>query len=256
MKIPFQINSCGRIILGILHAAQIQNEIPLVVIMCYGLNGNRVEQHRMSVKLGEICELNSINLIRFDYVNTGISEGDFFFSNTLERIKNVIDVYTFIKGCFNSKIHVYLVGFSDGAKIAIQAKEYIIDFCGFILWNPMMRISGVAESASNRTNKLLFHKRFKKPYKALFGVCLNMGLVREIENDETIAALDDKINQLLIFGEQDRYTKNIREYIESKRLANTCIKVISNAGHLFNSVDSERQVNEYTVAWIKDRYYD
>ena len=253
MRIPFQINSGGKDVLGVLHISNRQNDIPIVIIMCYGLNGNRVEQHRMSVKLGEMCEDNAINLVRFDYANVGVSEGDFFFSGISERTKNVIDICNFVRGCFNTKISVYLIGFSDGAKVSVQAIEYIKDFSGLICWNPIIKVPYTFESANTTSataDKLKFHKKYKKPYKPLFGVCLNTDLIKEIESDNSVKKLDNKSKKLFIFGERDRFTKHIKAFIETKNLINANIVLIMGAGNLFKSTAYEQQVNEKTIKWI------
>ncbi|NLM10227.1 MAG: hypothetical protein GX213_05515 [Clostridiaceae bacterium] len=253
MRIPFQINSGGKDVLGVMHIPNRQNDIPVVIIMCYGLNGNRTEQHRMSVKLGEMCEVNSVNLVRFDYANVGVSEGDFFFSSISERVRNVIDIYNFVYGCFNREISVYLIGFSDGAKIAIQAQEHIGYFSGLICWNPIIKVPYISESMDRNPSgpvKLKIHQKYKKPYKPLFGVCLNTGLIKEIERDNSVSKLSNLGRTLFVFGEKDKYTKHIRAYFESRNLINTNIVIIEGAGHLFNSPAYERQVNESTIKWI------
>jgi len=37
VRIPFQINSGGKDVLGVMHIPNRQNDIPVVIIMCYGL---------------------------------------------------------------------------------------------------------------------------------------------------------------------------------------------------------------------------
>lgn len=154
MRIPFQINSGGKDVLGVMHIPNRQNDIPVVIIMCYGLNGNRTEQHR-----------------------------------SMDR-------------------------------------------------NPSDPV------------KLKIHQKYKKPYKPLFGVCLNTGLIKEIERDNSVSKLSNLGRTLFVFGEKDKYTKHIRAYFESRNLINTNIVIIEGAGHLFNSPAYERQVNESTIKWI------
>lgn len=255
MRVPFQVNSNGRDLLGILHIANKQQDTPIVIIMCYGLNGNRVEQHRMSVKLGELCEENSVNFVRFDYANVGISEGEFFFSTLSERIKNVVDIYRFVSGCFNRRLAVFLIGFSDGAKIAIQAKEQIDEMKGIMCWNPIINIPHPMDSnseAAKEKGKLRIHKKYKKPYKQLFGVCLNTIIMKEIGCDNSVDKLDDNVHKLFVFGENDRFTKGIRAYVENMNFHNNRIVIISNAGHLFGSTVCEQQVNQITLKWIQE----
>ena len=252
MRMPFQINSNGKDLLGIVHIANKQLDIPVIIIMCYGLNGNRCEQHRMSVKLGEMCEKHAINVVRFDYSDVGISEGDFFSSKLSDRIQNVIDIYNFIKGCFDNRLSVFLVGFSDGAKIAIKSKQYISDFKGLICWNPIIRVPIDANAKNNVSKiKLKLHKKYKKPYKQLFGVCLNMDIINELDRDNSIDVLDDNFDKLFVFGERDGFTYHIRQYIEGHLFQKLQIIIISDSGHLFGSTLWEKQVIECSVKWIK-----
>lgn len=256
MRVPFQIISNRKNLLGVFHIAKQQLDIPVVIIMCYGLNGSRVEQHRMSVNLGELCENSNINLVRFDFTNVGISEGEFFFSSIHERIKNVISIYEYIKGCFNSKISVYLIGFSDGAKIAIQSKEFIRDLEGIVFWNPIINISSETSSHSTETTikeKFKLHKKYNKPYKQLFGVCLNIGMVKELNNDNSVRKINDDIRKLFIFGEKDKFTKDIKRWVEENNYLNSDIKIIKNSGHLFGDSMLEQEVNGETIEWIKEK---
>ena len=255
MRFPFQINSCGKNLLGILHTPKKQRNIPIVMIMCYGLNGNRVEQHRMCVKLGEMCETYSINLIRFDYINVGVSEGDFFFSNLSERVKNLIDVYNFILGCFNSKLSLYLNGFSDGAKIILKAKEHINGVDGLIFWNPVINILNLQnhETANDAlVEKLKIHPVYKKPYMPFYGSCLSTDIIKNIVNDDSVVLLNDKRKKLFIFGENDINTKHVRAFIERMNCKYTQIKIVNNAEHLFNDEMHEHHVLINTVSWIAE----
>lgn len=256
MRVPFQINSNGNELIGILHIPDNQQKIPIVLIMCYGLNGNRSEQHRMSVKLGELCEKNAINLVRFDYADTGMGEGNFFFTDISRRVRNVVDICNFVSGCFGGNLFVYLAGFSDGAKTVINAKEYMDNLQGIILWNPIINIqqeSPKEKEISNVPEKMKFHKKYKKPYKQLFGLCMNPTLVSELKYDKSVDKLNDHSHKLFVFGEEDRFTKEIRAFIEKRQFYNSSIHIIKAAGHLFGNTMMENQVNEITVKWIQEQ---
>ena len=162
MRVPFQINSINKSLLGIFHISENQCAKRIVLVMCYGLNGNRVEQHRMSVKFGEECEKKGVNLVRFDYTDVGVSEGCFEESRLSDRVQNVIDVILYVKGCFNEAIDIYLIGFSDGAKIAANSMEQMPECKGVILWNPIINIEGKQKedkSMDKVKNCILLDKR-------------------------------------------------------------------------------------------------
>ena len=103
MRIPIQFKSNEDLILGIFHVANHQLDIPIVLVMCYGMNGNRVIQHRMAVKLGESLEKKGVNLVRFDYRNVGVSDGSFEKTSIKERIDDILNVCKYVKACFYDK---------------------------------------------------------------------------------------------------------------------------------------------------------
>lgn len=247
MRIPFQINSVNKSLLGILHISENQQAKKIVLIMCYGLNGNRVEQHRMSVKLGEVCEKKGINLVRFDYTDVGISEGSFENSKLSDRVQNAIDVITFVKGCFNEAIDIYLIGFSDGARIAVNSIERMPDCKGVILWNPIVNIEGqqnVQKTMAKEENRILLDKRTHKPYKPLFGDKLGLVMLRELSTDNSAMLLKKDYKKLFVFGEKDVFTKEIRQYFYDHRdeYPNSDFIIIRNAGHLFSDRKFENEV--------------
>ena len=258
MRIPFQIESRNKNILGLFHIAARQKNIPIVVVMCYGLNGNRVEQHRMSVKMGDLLQEKGINMVRFDYCNTGVSEGNFFDTTIVERRKNLIDICNYINGCFNRKIKIYLIGFSDGAKIAANTAHDIPECSGVIFWNPIIKIPSIDKDAQKKkylSGKLKLHPIYKKPYKPLFGSCLSDKLMREIENDKSLSLLYKQSEKLFIFAECDNLTREIRKYLtrEFASFSEVTFHVIEGSNHLFCHSEHEKSVCSTTINWILSR---
>lgn len=255
MHIPFQFENKGKLILGIAHLADNQLPTPIVLIMCYGLNGNRVIQHRLSVKLGEILEKKGINLIRFDYRNVGISEGHFECSNIEDRIDDIFEVCKYAKSCFyNKKIKIILIGFSDGARNAIQATKNI-NIDGLILWNPIFNVPITSTtSIHSKKEKFTFHPLYKIPIKKLLGVGLSVDMIKQIEAENAINAFEDyKNNILLLFGEKDKLTQNVNNHLTSKDLIsrnNVDYVIVKNADHLFNKAAYVDEVFDTTINWV------
>ena len=218
MRVPIQINSMNKTLLGVFHIPNTQCKRIKVIIMCYGLNGNRVEQHRMCVKFGEVCEKNNINLVRFDYTDVGVSEGDFGYSTLSNRVTNVIDVVDYVRGCFNQEIDIYLVGFSDGAKIAANSFLELKCCKGIILWNPIINIgTGQIKNENRMNNRLKIDRSTKKPYKPLFGLKLNLQMIRELMKDKSMELMKCSYKKLFVFGEKDAFTSEIRKYFITHR---------------------------------------
>lgn len=255
MHIPFQFENKGKLILGMAHIADQQFQTPIVLIMCYGLNGNRVIQNRISVKLGEMLEKNGINLIRFDYRNVGVSEGTFEQSNIEDRIDDIVEVCKYVKSCFyDKKIRIILIGFSDGARNAIQVtKSIYID--GLILWNPIFNVPAKCiNSPGSKKEKLILHPLYKTPIKKLLGVGLGIDMIKQIESENTLDSLEKyKNNILLLFGDSDELTKDIKFHLTSSGLTgknNVDYFLIKNANHLFNRSAYIDEVFDITIRWV------
>lgn len=258
MRVPFQLLSRGENLYGVLHIANNQKSTPVVVIMCYGLNGDRTEKHRMSVKFAECCENKKINVVRFDYANIGITEGDFFFSTFSQRVHNVCDIINFVKGCFNCKIKIILIGFSDGAKVAINVNDSVDDIEGIAFWNPIINLEQKKNEIKNliQEEKFKIHSDYKKPFKPLLGVGLNIHILKELHEDKSKSKLDQISTKLFVFGEKDRFTENMRKFVNQEISSEKTVLNIKEAGHLFNNTEFEKQVIKNTVKWIEDVCYE
>ncbi|HOV69825.1 MAG TPA: hypothetical protein PLZ84_05830 [Clostridia bacterium] len=254
MRVPVLIESRDKTLTGVLHIAKKQRKTPVCAIMCYGLNGNRAEQHRMSVKLARMCEDKGINFLRFDYADVGLSDGDFFCSTLCERIQNALDAESFLAGCFNSDIRLYPIGFSDGAKIALTSFAHSEHIGGIILLNPIINIDS-KPSKAREACKLALHPVYKKPYKALYGNCLNTQVLREMESDRSLYMINPQTAMLFIFGSKDAFTEDIRSFLEDhlQNHSNKAFKLIEGAGHLFGRSDYEAAANAQTISWILEK---
>lgn len=255
IRVPFQINSQGKLVSGIIHIPQIQYEAPKIVIMCYGLNGTRVEQHRMSVLLGELCEKNGINLLRFDYANCGVNDGDIFFSTQKERIQNVVDVIDFVKNCFHCQTEIYLIGFCDGAKIAVKAKKTSSDIKGIVLWNPQIFSNSPEKNNRKSTHtKFLLHPKYKQPCLEYVGISLNLKYFQEVKYDTSLTLIDESDLVYGIFAENDIRSQEAKYRLHELSINNSCIKtdIIKNADHLFTKTKYVDEVLNKTIAWIKN----
>mgnify|MGYP000847426105 CR=1 FL=1 len=255
MHIPFQFEVKGKLILGMFHTANQQRQIPVVLIMCYGLNGNRVVQHRISVKLGEISENEGINLIRFDYRNVGVSEGRFEQSNIEDRVDDIIEVCKYAKSCFyDQAIKIVLIGFSDGARNALQVTK-TFDIDGLILWNPIFNVPQKSDATiDSNKKKLILHPLYKTPIKKLLGVGLSLDMIKQIESEDALISLRKYENNiLLLFGDNDALTKNVRFQLTTTGLinkSNVDYVIIKNADHLFNRSTYVNEVFDATTDWV------
>lgn len=260
MEIPVQVGVHEKIVFGIIHIADQQSQIPRVLIMCYGMNGNRVEQHRMSVKLSREASKKNINVMRFDYYNQGISPGTFVKSTIAGKLDDLYHVIKEIKGYFNNKkVEIYLIGFSDGARIAVECAKNCEDVTGVVLWNPIIRTPFVKEVNANpnkEIEKFQIDKETKIVYKQLLGVKMSTKLVSELKNDSTYENLLNRSFPILyIFGSKDRFTVDLQKCIHQIGIFKEdidFIHIVEGSAHIFANIAYEQEVIDTTIGWIKE----
>ena len=256
MQVPIQIDVFGQLVFGILH-------IPLkplpnlsIIIMCYGFNGNRTEEHRMMVTAGSRCEEIGIFMARFDYRGHGISEGEFWETKLAYRIQDVLSIISFLEGCFQKdKPKFFLVGFSDGARIASVVANQQSNIHGLILWNPIFTTKPSKPSkpldTSNASKKLIREPNSGTLVYPLFGLFVKADYLRELN---TTSSYNDFLQfegkKVCIFGSLDDYTVKIREQMENDENVNVDIKIVEGAKHLFGSTKTSEMVIQETLNWV------
>lgn len=255
MEVPVNLLVRGKVLTGILNIPDKQPEIPVVVIMCYGFNGDRVEQHRMSVKIGRQAQEIGITFVRFDFRNQGLSEGsfdNFLFSEKEEDINEIIE---FIKACFRrDDIRFFLIGFSNGCKVTIDTifnnSEAI---AGIVLWNPILQELTDEHNDAGDSRRLYKHPITEKPYKKFYSLRLNLKLLHELNQDSSMTRLKTiKKPILLVLSRDDVSISNFTEVFEESADLQKIAEIlyIENTDHLFGDTYSENRVIAKTLEWV------
>lgn len=256
MRVPFDVDSKGFCIRGILHIPDITTFIKKVVVVCYGFNGNRVEEHRMMIKLGELLEKNGIIMVRLDYQGQGLSSGQMYDVSFDGRVESVLSVINYVKGCFNGNktIDYYIIGFSDGARVATRVchKEIIK---AIILWNPIFSMKSSPYMASQKSksdeNGTMINMHTKKLNYQLYGIPISpkyLSSITKSSDYESYLDIKPSCKKLCIWGSDDRYTKDIREKL--CKIKNVQSYVIRGAQHLFNNKEYEMKVLQITLKYL------
>lgn len=224
------------------------DEKQIAIIMCYGMNGNRVCQHRLGVKLERELENLGVSLIRFDYENVGTSTGFFEASTIRQRIFDLEKVYDYVK--YNLNYHkVYLLGFSDGARNVMQSQlKSVCD--GLILWNPIL--GGVeSEKGDKGVSRMILHPFHRIAVKELLGVGINMQMLAEMKKDKSVFEIEN-INKpcMIVFGGGDSLSKDVQKYVQEKNLSFLSVNYIEDADHLFNRKTWEEKAIKCTCDFV------
>lgn len=250
MQIPVDIDIYGETIRGIFHAS-VQAENCNLYVMCYGYNGDMCEVNRLTRRLGIYCEEHGHLFLRIDYRSQGVSDGKSMDISMQRKVKDIEAALLFAQGCIGSnKCRIYLIGFSDGAKVALEvAKRVKVE--KLVLWNPILNMAYISNLYNER------HSSSKKLYKDLdtgkyltdlFGLGISLKYLNEVmKTDLEKDLLDTNVPIKCIWGEKDIYTKSLREkciirnnpYIENR--------VIENATHLFGDEKHQQKLFFYTI---------
>ena len=256
MRIPIQIEVDKTSILGVIHIPSKINTTPKIIIFCYGLNGNRVDNNRIGVKLSEYAEKNGIIVIRFDYRGLGISEGDFFDVNFESKIRDVLEVYSFVKGCMcNTPHQVYLLGFSDGCRVVSKVINKIDDsnMAGLVFWSPLFYadVKYVEKDKKKKFIRDYYTKKIGFPYK---GLVINPNHLRQIQNYQDEYKMIEKYDthKLFIFGTEDTATIQIYETIRTNKTDTQEEQYIQDADHLYSREEWSDEVIKATIDWINN----
>jgi hypothetical protein len=266
VKIPINICYGKKNLLGILHIPHNRSLDTPVMILCYGMNGDRVENHRMAYMLGTYAENKGAILLRVDYYGLGVSNGEYIETSVESKIEDILLSIQYLKGCLQHELKSLLIlGFSDGAKVAVKvAKELDIDV-KLCLWNPVFfelsldepRVDDKKQSHNLQLIRDPVFNRLAYPLPYT-GLLMNMQYLKELSNNSFDIGdfIQMKCPKMLIFGGLDTKTKETKDRLMQKHFLNKknhSILTISGADHLFSSCEWSQEVIESTIEWVLGR---
>jgi uncharacterized protein len=251
MRIPIQIERNGGCLLGMFHLATYPAVGAPLLVVNYGLNGDRVDNHRLAVLLARRANLAGISVVRYDYAGCGVSSGEFPETSISSKVEDARAVLNFIKGCQEGPSRIFLLGYSDGVRIVHQLVASMSGINGFVLWNPVVKsMTRTFRSSQKRavleptTRKLLF---------PLFGVYMGLNYLREANGDLDVhALLGHRVPKTIFFGTGDVHTLTFQQDLKPllPEYPDVEVQEINGANHLFNRTEWSESLVERTVGWI------
>lgn len=250
MQIPIEIDMYGEQIRGIIHIPKYSSYSNRIYVMCYGYNGDMCEVHRITRKFGMICEEKGCILVRFDYRGHGHSNGNSSEILFDRKVDDTEAVMNFVEGCMGKKCNFTLIGFSDGAKIAIEVMKRK-SVKKLILWNPILNMESVSKIYNNQHGKV---KRIYtdimtgKRVTNLFGlsICLKyLNEIMKINKEDELLQCEQTV--ICIWGGNDNYTRQLRELVLRQMNINISSEVIEGAAHLFGKENHQKELFRITL---------
>ncbi len=232
---PFIIRTPRARLASVLHRAAGKS----LVILCHGFTGTKVESGRLFVSTARALQKAGLNALRFDFMGSGDSSGEFYEVSPNTQIRDALDVLAWAQRRYRK---VALLGLSFGGGTVIcaahQAKrrpDALLTWSsvpGFRWW----RDQGSMPRNIDK-NPMIPGERFFVDRPA-------------VDIPEAYVALD--IPRLQIQGDKD--LPEFRERFESYCPKNDPLVrhlVIAGADHVFNHWAHRKQVIAQSVRWLK-----
>ena len=111
---PFVIRTSRAHLAAVLHRAPGKK----LVILCHGFTGNKTESARLFVQTARALQIAGLNALRFDFMGSGDSSGDFNQMTPNTQIQDALDVLAWARRRYKK---IALLGLSFGGGTAICA---------------------------------------------------------------------------------------------------------------------------------------
>ncbi len=236
-------------VFGMLHVPEGGRRVPGVVF-CHGFTGNRIEVHRLFVKMARQLAANGIAALRFDFRGSGESEGDFEHVTISDEIVDTLAALNFLR----SQLEI------DGARVGIIGLS--LGGC----------VAACAAARDGRVKALALWAALADPNILKPGDSISLDLLEKqgwtdvggwkvsrdfYEDAKTIHPLHEvsKYNGsvLIIHGGRDSVVPIEHAYLYYN--AFQCPKdlhILPESDHTFNKVAWEEEVLQLTLSWFKN----
>ncbi|WP_019119965.1 alpha/beta hydrolase family protein [Brevibacillus massiliensis] len=254
MESPIAIeNRQGQKMIGVLHLPDASAAGPAVVF-AHGFLGVKSAPHRLFVKMARALTRQGIACLRFDYIGSGDSEGDFSEVTITGEVNDLIDAISHMAVLKEYRVQeLGLIGYSLGGCVAsLAAPAAPIPVTGLVLWAP------VSDPLDNFTH-LLGEERITRGLRGEFvefqGEIISSAFIRELPSLRPVDGISRfPAPVLVIHGEDDRDVlfANGLSYGRAFRHPKSRLLPHPAAGHLFDSFHSESLLIRQTLDWLSE----
>ncbi len=238
----FSLTVGERTVFGVIHHA---NNPKAVVISAHGLNGERVDAHRILVLFSRQCAASGIVSVRFDFSGCGITEHEFRESTIQSRTEELLAVTDMIRKRY-AGIPVIHHGFSDGSRIVYDAFP-AAQPNGCVFWSPIL-LPSQAEDADVADVPWTRLPGERRPVKPFLGLWLGFNYVKEYGKLKQ-HGFDGK--PVIIF--RGKLDNAVNDSIRTLQEYNCKLTEIEDCGHIYETKPATEQIIRDTVQWIGEQ---
>ncbi|NMA96269.1 MAG: alpha/beta hydrolase [Clostridiales bacterium] len=254
MQRAIELDRGGLMLRGMLHRPDngVDN-VPLAILF-HGFTGNKMESHFMFVKLSRKLEEAGIASLRFDFLGSGESDGDFQDMTFAGELRDAEIILEYAKSLdWVDKGNIFIVGLSMGGAIAsVLAGKYSNDIKRLCLWGPA---GNMPELIKRRAQELIDSKELdsEQPYYDLGGLLLGKRFIDDIENTDIYgeASLYEG-DVFIVHGEKDMAVPLSASYEYLSIYGDRAkLYIIEDADHTFNKYEWESLAIGKTADFLK-----
>ncbi len=238
----FSLEVAGRTIYGVIH--HVVNPAA-IVISAHGLNGERVDAHRILVLFARHCAEQGIVSVRFDFSGCGINEMEFNQSTIKSRVEEFVAVTEFIKAIYKN-VPVFNHGFSDGSRVVYDGFEQI-EPDGCIFWSPIL-LPSQADDADMTDVPWQRIKSARRPVKPFLGLWLGFDYIKEYGRLKKHGFRDTPI--IIFRGLLDKSVDESIQTIRDSSVSEIC--EIDDCGHIYETRNATDRIICETAQWVKE----
>jgi len=237
---------------GMLHKPENFNGKLPIVCMFHGFTGDKLGSHFMFVRLSRILADKGIASIRFDFIGSGESDGDFVNMTLSKELEDSRLILQYAKSLdFVDEDKIGILGFSMGGAVAsMLASEYKETVKTLCLWAPA---GNMAEIAVHGKSEKDIEKVRKIGCYDLDGYLIGIDFIDDLLNTDIFkkSSSYDK-NVLLIHGTNDTSVpiSTSEKYLELYGTKGV-LHSIPGSNHTFTSKAFENEVLDYTVGFFE-----
>jgi dipeptidyl aminopeptidase/acylaminoacyl peptidase len=247
-----EIKNRGLALRGMLHTPEkVQGKIP-IVCMFHGFTGDKLGSHFMFVRLSRLLANKGIATLRFDFMGSGESDGDFVDMTLSKELDDAKVILSYAKSLdFVDTERIGILGFSMGGAVAsMLAGDCKDDIKTLCLWAPAGNMSEIAIAGKSKDD---IERVRKIGCYDLDGYLVGINFIDDVLNLDIFDKSHsyDK-NVLLIHGTKDTSVpfSTSEKYLgiyETRGVLHS----INGANHSFNSRAFENEVLDYTIGFLE-----
>lgn len=242
----------GKTLRGMYHRPDRAGKYPTVILF-HGFTGDKLEPHRIFLKLCRILTEQGLAAIRFDFSGSGESDGDFVemtFSTEVYEAEQILNYVQDLPTTDQERIGV--VGLSMGGAVAsILAGKNPALVKALVLWSAA-GIDTIAGIYRSKENQDIFPRNQREDLD-IGGLWLNHDFYEDLSGWDTYDALKDYQRPVLILhGTEDQTVPPATaEKYQAALSGRAKLVYVAGADHTYNRCHWEEKVLTETVAFLE-----